>query len=237
MFDHAPQINLIALSICIAYTFREIVAGSKYFCVLITSSVSDLLKFIWIFHIGFFLVNNLHTYDGIRTHDIINGDVFFEIIEPEELEYTYRLKPAKDFGGTFTTDFFKMHKRNLLVFAEPREACIPLENPHQLYGNIALIERGDCTFLTKVIMAELAGAIGAIITDTTSNLGDDYFIEMVHDNSSRDTDIPAGYLLGRNGRMIINTLNRYGLDTAVIELPINLTFTPPELINHPPWAT
>lgn len=23
----------------------------------------------------------------------------------------------------------------------------------------------------------------------------DYFIEMVHDNTSRDTDIPAGYLL------------------------------------------
>lgn len=183
-----------------------------------------------------FPVNNLHTYDGIKSVDIINGDVFFEILEPEELEYTYRLKPAKDFGGSFTTDFFKQKKWNLLVFAEPSEACTPLENGDMLYGNIALIERGECTFLTKVIMAEQAGAIGAIITDTTSDLSDDYFIEMVHDNSTRDTNIPAGYLLGRNGRMIINTLHRYGLDRAIIKLPKNLTFTPPELINHPPWV-
>lgn len=181
-----------------------------------------------------FAVNNLHTYDGIKSYDIINGDIFFEIIEPEELEYTYRLKPAKDFGGTFTQDIFKRRKQNLLVFAEPREACTDLENAHQMVGNIALIERGECTFLTKAIMAERAGAIGAIITDT--HLNDDFFIEMVHDNTSRDTDIPAGYLLGRNGRMIFNTLHQYGLDRAIIKLPVNLTFTPPELINHPPWA-
>lgn len=152
------------------------------------------------------------------------------------MEYTYRLKPAKDFGGSFTQAIFKQKKRNLMVFAEPREACSELENYSQLVGNIALIERGDCTFLTKAIMAERAGAIGAIITDTRSDVNDDYFIEMVHDNSSRDTDIPAGYLLGRNGRMIFNTLYRYGLDRAIIKLPVNLTFTPPELINHPPWA-
>lgn len=146
------------------------------------------------------------------------------------------MKPAKDFGGKFTDEHFKRRSRNLLVFAEPREACTPLENPEQLLGNIALIERGECTFVTKVIMAEEAGAIGAIITDTQSNFDEDYFIEMVHDNSSRNTDIPAGYLLGRNGRMIFKTLNRYGLDRAIIKLPINLTFTPPELINYPPWT-
>lgn len=181
-----------------------------------------------------YTVNNLHTYDGIKSYDIINGDIFFEIIEPEELEYTYRLKPAKDFGGTFTMDIFKRSKQNVLVFAEPREACTEIENSRQLAGNVALIERGACTFLTKVIMAEKAGAIGAIITDTRVN--DDYFIEMVHDNTSRDVDIPAGYLLGRNGRMIVSTLERYGLNRAIIKLPVNLTFTPPELINHPPWA-
>lgn len=152
------------------------------------------------------------------------------------MEYTYRLKPAKDFGGSFTQAIFKQKKRNLMVFAEPREACSELENYSQLVGNIALIERGDCTFLTKAIMAERAGAIGAIITDTRSDVNDDYFIEMVHDNSSSDTSIPAGYLLGRDGRIIVAALQNSGLDRAHIRLPLNLTFTPPELINHPPWA-
>ncbi|XP_055313830.1 PRADC1-like protein [Sitodiplosis mosellana] len=207
MIQHFTNFNIIAIVLLFAHTIRVIFAG----------------------------INNLHTYDGIKTHDIINGDIFFEVIEPEELEYTYRLKPAKDFGGTFTQDIFKHRKHNFLVFAEPREACTPLENSDQLYGNIALIERGDCTFVTKAIMAEEAGAIGLIITDTKSDLNDDFFIEMVHDNSSREVDIPAGYLSGRNGRMIINTLHRYGLDRAIIKVPINLTFTPRELINHPPF--
>lgn len=162
--------------------------------------------------------------------------MFFEILEPEELEYTYRLKPAKDFGSSFTTEKFKQRKQSLLVFAEPREACLTtLQNAYELADNIAFIERGECTFLTKAINAEKAGAIGVIITDTRSELNDDYFIEMIHDNSSRETNIPVAYLLGRNGRMIVNTLHRYGLDRAIIKLPVNLTFTPPELINNPPW--
>ncbi|XP_031629739.1 PRADC1-like protein [Contarinia nasturtii] len=195
---------------------------------MLINLVAILLLFSKLIFAG---INNLHTYDNIRSHDI-----FFEILQPEDLEYTYRLKPAKDFGGTFTDDTFKQRSRNLLVFAEPREACTALENPHELSGNIALIERGECTFVRKTIMAEEAGAIGAIITDTRSNFNEDVFIEMVHDNTSRNTNIPAGYLLGRNGRMIISTLDRYGLDRAIIKLPINLTFTPPELINYPPWT-
>lgn len=127
---------------------------------------------------------------------------------------------------------FREMKR-LLVLAEPHEACSPLKNQHHISRNIALIERGECSFLAKAIIAEEAGAVGIIITDS-SDLNDDYFIEMVHDNTSRDTNIPAGYLLGRNGRMIISTLNQFGLDRAIIKLPVNLTFTPPELINHPP---
>lgn len=124
MFQHFVSFNLIAIVLLFAHL---IYAGSKYSrnYIFIDKPFSRS-PFFFCFQ---FLVNNLHTYDGIKTHDIINGDIFFEIIEPEELEYTYRLKPAKDFGGTFTQDIFKQRKRNLLVFAEPREACVPLENP------------------------------------------------------------------------------------------------------------
>lgn len=146
------------------------------------------------------------------------------------------MKPAKDFGGSFTSEKFKLRKHNFLIFAEPRKGCLStLTNAYELVDNIAFIERGDCSFLTKAINAEKAGAIGVIITDTRSELEDDYFIEMVRD-SDRDTKIPVAYLLGRNGRVIFNTLHRYGLDRAIIKLPVNLTFTPAELINHPPWA-
>lgn len=173
-------------------------------------------------------MSNLNTYD----ETVIYGDVFFEIYEPGDLEYTYRLRPAKDFGTAFNKDRFNA-KENYMVLAKPREACDTLENAAELNGNVAFVERGDCSFVTKALIAEMAGARAVIITDTTD---DDFYIEMVHDNSTNDVNIPVAYLLGRNGKMIIGTLEKYGLDRAVINIPLNLTFTPPEQINHPPWA-
>lgn len=42
-------------------------------------------------------------YDGTSTAEIIGGDIFFEIVDPLELEYTYRIRPAKNFGAPFVS--------------------------------------------------------------------------------------------------------------------------------------
>ncbi|KNC34872.1 PRADC1-like protein [Lucilia cuprina] len=168
----------------------------------------------------------------VTTQDIIAGDVFFEITEPFSLEYTYRLRPAKNFG----TSFSKPLEGVALVPAIPSHGCIKLENNHALRGNVALIDRGQCSFLTKTINAEDAGARAAIITEFNSESNEfDYYIEMIHDETNRDAHIPAGYLLGSNGVAIRNTLRRLKRTYARINLPVNLTFVPPSRINHPPW--
>ena len=88
-----------------------------------------------------FLANNLHILDGIRTSDIVGSDVFFEIIDPEELEYTYRIRPAKDFGVPFNSSH--NFKEAFLVPAIPADACTTdFVNGDELEGNIALVERG-----------------------------------------------------------------------------------------------
>ena len=94
----------------------------------------------------------------------------------------------------------------------------------------------ECSFLTKTINAEEAGASAAIITEFNSESSEfEYYIEMIHDETNRDTKIPAGYLLGSNGLVIRNTLHRLNRSYARINLPVNLTFVPPSRINHPPW--
>lgn len=40
---------------------------------------------------------------GSYINTSIGPDVFFEIIYPPELEYTYKLRPAKDFGAPFVS--------------------------------------------------------------------------------------------------------------------------------------
>ena len=50
--------------------------------------------------------------------------------------------------------------------ASTAEAYVPLCNDLALpavHGNVALVARGGCTFVVKVHMAQLAGAIGVIV--------------------------------------------------------------------------
>ncbi len=47
------------------------------------------------------------------------------------------------------------------------DACGALVNGAQISGNIALIDRGSCAFVTKAQAAEAAGAIAVIIVDNT----------------------------------------------------------------------
>ncbi len=48
---------------------------------------------------------------------------------------------------------------------DPRDLCEPIINGGAISGNIALIERGTCTFVSKVLIAQNAGAIAVIIVN------------------------------------------------------------------------
>src|SRR5206468_478077 len=50
------------------------------------------------------------------------------------------------------------------------DGCSPLTNAAAVSGKIALIDRGNCTFVVKTKNAQNAGAIGVIIVDTTGTL-------------------------------------------------------------------
>ncbi len=51
----------------------------------------------------------------------------------------------------------------------PTDGCSPLTNAEVVAGNIALIDRGTCTFVTKVRNAQNAGAVGVIIADNVND--------------------------------------------------------------------
>lgn len=50
------------------------------------------------------------------------------------------------------------------------DACEPLMNPPSLFGKIALIERGTCTFVSKVLAAQGQGAIAVLIYNNVAGL-------------------------------------------------------------------
>jgi hypothetical protein len=52
-----------------------------------------------------------------------------------------------------------------VVAALPADGCVSITNPEEITGNIALIDRGACTFTVKVANAEAAGAVAVIVAN------------------------------------------------------------------------
>lgn len=161
-------------------------------------------------------------------------DVFFEITEPDELRYTYKVRPAKDFGEPLNESFSGHGASLVLVY--PSNGCGWPSNAEELEGNVVLVERGECSFLSKTVRAEEAGARAIIISDYNDK-NDDMFIEMIDDKTFREVHIPAAFLLGKNGYMIRKTLENLNRRHAVINIPVNLTYMPLHKTNQPPWIS
>merc|ERR1711953_1659772 len=89
-----------------------------------------------------------------------SGYIFFEITEPEQLSFTYKANPA-----VFAPSWNVSHTGIHLVPTEPPCGCGFIQNADQVEGKLALIERGECSFVSKVIRAQKAGAVGVIVTD------------------------------------------------------------------------
>lgn len=124
-----------------------------------------------------------------------DNHLFFEIIWPEELQFTYKVSPSQ-FSPAFNHS--NVRSPTQLVLSDPKCGCGFIINQQDVEGHVVLIERGQCSFVSKALRAQEAGAAGVIITDDDPD-NDELFISMVDDDTHRSVAIPAGYLLGKNG--------------------------------------
>ncbi|KAG9399483.1 hypothetical protein AC1031_011882 [Aphanomyces cochlioides] len=70
--------------------------------------------------------------------------------------------PLAEFSSTYEAPRLEGN----LVVADPITAAIPLKNAKQVNGNIVLVQRGDCDFLTKTIHAQKAGALAVVVANS-----------------------------------------------------------------------
>lgn len=202
---------------------------------LLPSPNSNILfvGLILLSHFFFPIVTDVvHTYTITDTVDYMDNDIYFEIVEPEELRFTYKIRPAKDFGVPLNESFAGVEVP--LVPVDPPCGCGWPRNADDLEGSVALVERGECSFLSKTVRAEEVGARAVIVADHDED-ADEYYIEMIDDKTFRDVHIPAGFLLGKNGHMIRKTLKKLRMKHAIINIPVNLTYVPLHKMNQPPW--
>ena len=98
-----------------------------------------------------------------------------EITEPADAAGVFNLGSAEFFSGCILGDVV-----GEMVLTEPNEACTPITT--DVAGKIAIVDRGTCTFKTKALNAQDAGAIAVLICNNrpssaesggTIALGDD----------------------------------------------------------------
>ncbi|HEY8521490.1 MAG TPA: S8 family serine peptidase [Gammaproteobacteria bacterium] len=80
-----------------------------------------------------------------------------------------------------------------------RDACEPLVNAAEVRGHIALIERGGCEFWVKVQRAEQAGAVAAVVYNTSG-------APFPMNGDSGSVGIPAVMIGANDGQLLVNRL-------------------------------
>lgn len=159
-----------------------------------------------------------------------NSDMYFEIHHPKELSYFYRIRPALNFGTPMNDTVVPFNCK--LVPTNPSKCCEVPHNKNDIQNNIALVERGICTFKKKAKNAKAAGAIGIIIFD--DDIDGDTYIEMMDYDDGEPIEIYAAFLLSYSGYQIKKTLKEKNVNFAEIRIPMNIT----KIASHkrePPW--
>ena len=120
---------------------------------------------------------------------------------------------AGGFGGSLSTTPIK--GQLILVddgTATPTLGCDKLANADDLKGNIALIERGTCTFVSKVRNAQEAGALAVIIYTDNRNV-----IPMGGDGTQGDITIPS-VMIGRTlGLALANEVDQNKIEVSLFD--------------------
>jgi len=160
-----------------------------------------------------------------------NEDIFFEILEPHDISYTYRVKPAKDFGTAFNKEYKKIY----LIPTAPLKSCGQLTNRFLLAGNVALVERGECSFVTKSIYAQESGANAVLIFDNERTT-DDRIIYMLDDQTNRSVNIPVMFITYKDGHMILDSIKRTTNLGALVNIPLNLSHSEIMKATKAPWS-
>lgn len=106
----------------------------------------------------------------------------------------------------------------MAVFVKPFQACADVQNKDELSGKIAIIERGECTFVDKARRAMKAGAKAVIIFDNVpdTSINNQPPFAMSGDGKD-DVKIPTCFLFTNEATVLRNALNNHSDLEVILE--------------------
>ncbi|POM68867.1 Isochorismatase [Phytophthora palmivora] len=82
--------------------------------------------------------------------------------------------PLADFGASGVREGQDIYAQ--AVVAQPVTGHMPLKNAFELIGKIAVLQRGICDFVTKVLHAQQAGAVAVLVANSSDDNSGEAFV-------------------------------------------------------------
>ncbi|XP_065178422.1 ER degradation-enhancing alpha-mannosidase-like protein 3 isoform X1 [Sycon ciliatum] len=142
----------------------------------------------------------IQLHDKIKSEQGTSEFVRVNILEPDNLKQVLIAGGAR-FGPNLTKDPPFM-VTGPLKHSLPVNACSSLET--DMTGRIALVQRGSCMFVEKVLHAEAAGAAGVIIYDTQKRGEGQQLISMTGNGSF--VAIPSAFIWMEQASPLVDAL-------------------------------
>ncbi|MBT8316640.1 MAG: hypothetical protein HKP59_03365, partial [Lutibacter sp.] len=160
-------------------------------------------------------------FGGITGETTFQTNTKLTVNSPVEVAGEYQVTSAS-FGPSITSISGDLVLANDGTTA-PTEACSAFVNGTEINGNIAVVERGSCTFVTKVLNAQNEGAIAVVVVNNIDGVP----ITLGGDEDGTIT-IPSVMISKEEGNLLINQLeNGVNITIEAIETPFTGSFVTP----------
>jgi hypothetical protein len=100
-----------------------------------------------------------------------------------------------------------------LVRARPFDACGELANPGNVAGRVAVVLRGNCSFIQKVLFAQRAGALGVVVVN---NRGNNELIRMAGDDTMQQPVISSVLVTRETGQRLLAWMGQQPVTMALV---------------------
>jgi len=142
-----------------------------------------------------------HVFGGISGAVSFDSNASVTVNLPVNIAGSYSATLGTAFGGDLSTTIIGDAVLVQDGVGTSEDACSSLTNTADINGKIAVIRRGDCTFVDKIQRAQDAGAVAVIMVNNVAG----YPIPM--GGSSNSITIPGLMMSKTDGDKIINELN------------------------------
>ncbi|OWZ15219.1 Isochorismatase [Phytophthora megakarya] len=155
---------------------------------------------------------------GISSIRVIIASMFWPFLELQgQLVYC----PLADFGANGVREGQDIYAQ--AVVAQPVTGHIPLKNALELRDKIAVLQRGICDFVTKVVHAQQAGAVAVLVANNSDDNSGEAFVMDAgqrHDQLAETVTIPAMMVARSHSTDIFQQIREAYLDREELSFTI-----------------